>query len=472
MQKKPMKNVWKLVGIGVLGFLLSIVLANLLGPLFYKKVDSAYLEKLKEYMVSTEENCPERILCVDDNDEALIWRLRMMSQAKESIVLATFDLRADYSGTNVMAALYEAAERGVQVKLLIDGIYQLPMLKGNDTFDALISHENVEARFYNPITLSHIYAVNYRMHDKYLIVDDRMYLLGGRNTNDIFLGDAKKGINDDRDILVYSETAGKGESLQALLNYFQRVWEEECCKKEIPHISPKKKEEQYRMFRERYTALTEKYGMFADYENWLTDTYEAKKITLVTNETHDGNKEPRVLYAIRELAVQGKDVLIQTPYIICNREMYEVLEEIAGNANLRILINAVEKGSNPWGCTDYLNNKEKVLTTGTTVYEVMNEHAVHTKTVLIDDNISLVGSYNFDMRSTYLDTEMMLVIDSEPLNAHLREMATEYMAKSNRVLPDGTQEQGMLYQRKELTTGKKIFYGALRVVIRAFRHLL
>ena len=37
---------------------------------------------------------------------------------------------------------------------------------------------------------------------------------------------------------------------------------------------------------------------------------------------------------------------------------------------------------------------------------MMNEYALHTKTVLIDDTISIIGSYNLDMRSTYIDTDV------------------------------------------------------------------
>ena len=48
----------------------------------------------------------------------------MIGAAKKSIVLATFDLRADESGTDLLAALDHAAEKGVEIKLLIDGIYQ------------------------------------------------------------------------------------------------------------------------------------------------------------------------------------------------------------------------------------------------------------------------------------------------------------------------------------------------------------
>ena len=41
--------------------------------------------------------------------------------------------------------------------------------------------------------------------------------------------------------------------------------------------------------------------------------------------------------------------------------------------------------------------------------------------MLIDDRLSIVGSYNLDMRSTYQDTELMLAVDSEALSAELRE---------------------------------------------------
>ena len=136
------------------------------------------------------------------------------------------------------------------------------------------------------------------------------------------------------------------------------------------------------------------------------------------------------------------------------------------------MLNAVERGSNPWGCTDYLNQKKRILETGADVYELMNEHAVHTKTILVDDDLSVVGSYNLDMRSTYLDTELMLVIDSEELNAHIRSMLQEYMKKSTEVLSDGNVTRGQNYQEKMLSGKKKIFYQVLRVIIRPFRHLL
>ena len=76
------------------------------------------------------------------------------------------------------------------------------------------------------------------------------------------------------------------------------------------------------------------------------------------------------------------------------------------------------------------------------------------------------------MRSVYLDTEMMLVIDSPELNAALREQAEGLQAKSRHVSPDGAGENGAEYQPVEQGLGKKIFYGGLRVLIIPIRHLL
>ena len=147
-------------------------------------------------------------------------------------------------------------------------------------------------------------------------------------------------------------------------------------------------------------------------------------------------------------------------------------KDLVDYVKLQIVLNAVEKGSNPWGCTDYLNQKKKILKTGADVYELMNEHAVHTKAVLIDDRLSVVGSYNLDIRSTYLDTKLMLVIDSQELNGQIQDTENIYIKKSKEVLSSGQETEGSLYEKKILSRKKKLFYGVLRVIIRPLRQLL
>lgn len=84
----------------------------------------------------------------------------------------------------------------------------------------------------------------------------------------------------------------------------------------------------------------------------------------------------------------------------------------------------------------------------------------------------MVGSCNLDMRSVYLDTEMMLFIESGELNESLREQAESLKLASRQVVPDGTITYGEEYRQKEQGAGKMIFYGILRILIIPFRHLL
>ena len=184
-----MKKILKRTGKVFCLFLLIVVLVNVLLPLFCRKPDEKYVENLKKTEFTSETAGVERICCIDDNEEALLWRLRMIGTAKESIVLSTFDLRADDNGTKILAALNCAAARGVKIQLLIDGIYQQLFLAGSSDFQALASYENVEVGVYNPVTPVNLFKVNYRMHDKYLIVDEKMYLLGGRMLVNIFMNE-------------------------------------------------------------------------------------------------------------------------------------------------------------------------------------------------------------------------------------------------------------------------------------------
>lgn len=75
-------------------------------------------------------------------------------------------------------------------------------------------------KLYNPINPYDSLENHYRLHDKYLIVDGKQYLLGGRNTNDLFLGEYKdkEDRNIDREVLVCSD--GTNSSTEALTAYF------------------------------------------------------------------------------------------------------------------------------------------------------------------------------------------------------------------------------------------------------------
>lgn len=460
----------------IIFILILIYIALLTVPyLRHKKVSENFQNDFSQRAFYSSQVGSERIAYINDNTDALLYRLQMIQQAEQEIILSTFDFNADKGGKDVMAALMSAADRGVKVRVIIDGFSGFLDVKGKGTqwFQALASHENISLRIYNPITLLKPWKMQARLHDKYLIIDHQMFLLGGRNTTNLFLGDYSKSKNIDREIFVYETEDSKDSSLYQLRAYFEKIWalkdsREFTCKKLSDEI-----QECIVSLNNRYQKLKETYP--EAYTDWDFQklTFETNKISLLCNPLEAENKEPWMWYSIHQLMLQGKETLIYTPYIICGKEMYQDLTDLKdNNIPLEIITNDVASGANPWGCTDYLNQKEKIWKTGAKVYEFMGGHSCHTKAVLIDDRMSIVGSYNLDMRSTYQDTELMLAIDSEKLNSMIRKEAETDKTYSKTMGPDGNYIQGENYVPKKLSTGKKIFYWTLQVLTVPLRKFL
>ena len=96
---------------------------------------------------------------------------------------------------------------------------------------------------------------------------------------------------------------------------------------------------------------------------------------------------------------------------------------------------------------------KEILETGVGILEYDGGVSYHGKCFVMDGRLSGIGSFNWDMRSAYLDTELMLVIDSEDLNADLRREMAEYERETLTVLDDNTvlAPEGMTAQKDSLT---------------------
>lgn len=411
----------------------------------------------------------ERVLCIDDNADALFWRLRLIEEAAEEIVLSTFDFREDNSGLDIMSALFCAAQRGVKIKILVDGFYGNHYLSQSSMFLLLSRHKNVESKCYNPVQPGSLLKVNYRLHDKYVIVDGRIFMLGGRNTNDLFLGsyiDEKKQ-NMDRDVLVY----GEGNAVQKLRRYFCETWSLSCCKPFAfkKNLQPSQKGQlccHYRKLKQRFPKAFEQ-------TNWKKETLGVKKVELLNGDYRAVYKEPLLWKRLCGMMNEGRRILIETPYIMCGEEMYRDLEKLCkGDRIIRIFTNAVENGANPWGCVDYMNEKKRILRTGAGIYEYYGGKSLHTKAIFIDGHICIFGSYNLDMRSTYLDTETMLLIDSGELYRQTEAKVRTELAYSKYITPKGSRHLGKKCSPFSMSFGKWLIYTILRGVILPVRPLL
>lgn len=416
--------------------------------------------QIQDYYTDTSQ-VPERAFIMEQNGEALQQRIRLIENAKEEIVLSTFAFHADNSGKVMIGALKAAAERGVKVKILADGFESWVAMEGNPYFYALSSDENIEVKLYNRANPLKPWKIMGRLHDKYLIADGQTYILGGRNTYDFFLGEYPGHKNYDRDVFVYCEAPEENSSVSQLQRYFESVWEYEASQ---PFHNEKKLGKKTSVTEaaedaaDCYQKYVKEYSDIIYNADYKKDTLPTEKIALISNPIHTGAKEPVVWYQLGELMKGAKNrVKIHTPYIICNQMMYDTWSETAGAVpEFSVMTNSVANNGNPFGSADYLKNKEKILATGIRILEYEGGYSYHGKSLLIDDNISVIGSFNMDMRSTYLDTELMLVIRSQEVNEQLAAGMQEYEKDARLALADGTYENPYGVTPIPMTTKKKV----------------
>ena len=422
------------------------------------------------------ESSGERVLVIGDNGLALSERIRMIESAKERILISTFDFRSDNSGKQMIAALLQAADRGVEVKLLMDGFNSLTHMEGNPYFYALSSHENVLVKIYNTANPFLPWKGMSRMHDKYMIVDEKAYILGGRNLFDYFLGDHDGYRNHDWDVLVScDESFGSDTSLNSLADYFNGIWKIKLCKpwrdgeiwKKLPSVS-NAKEELY----EIYDKMRNEHPAWFDISYQWEDGMSAQKITLLSNPTGLYSKEPWVFYGLTELMKQAeREVIIHTPYIICNDMMYRKFTELCNlNLDVTLMTNASYNNGNQFGAVDYVMNKDKILETGLNVLEYAGGTSYHGKCISVDNDISIVGSFNMDMKSVYQDTEVMLVIHSKEVNELLKEWQMTYQQYANQAVLDPDEMDSLF--NKDVKLKKRILRRIIKIADPYFRFLM
>ncbi|MBQ9066426.1 MAG: phosphatidylserine/phosphatidylglycerophosphate/cardiolipin synthase family protein [Clostridia bacterium] len=445
---------------------------NLLPTLIRKDLTADEQQEIRHLRVTSDTPGPERVRLITDNTEALEYRIRAIESAQHDIILSTFCFMEHASGKDLSAALLHAADRGVQVRILVDGYHGTHYFFRNHYADALASHPNVTIRLYNRPSPGKPWRWNYRMHDKYLIIDDQIFLLGGRNTEDRFLGKDCSWDQPvyDLDFLVYNSTARRDGSLADLQEYFASVWDL-STNRSHPVGSD---DADIRAAREeltvRYRNLSTKFpGAFSE-TDWEEATVPSGKVTLLHGDPRPRNKTPFVESAVLSLMSRGTQATRTSPYVILDRRMREQLTEACKDTQICLILNSPQTGNNPLGSADFLKNRPKVLQTGVTTYE-LHTRPIHAKSVVIDDRISIVGSLNYDIRSTYQDTELMLVVDSEPVNRQLRAQIGALEDRSVRTDPDGTETEGSRLVRGELDRIHRFGYRVLGLFDGLLRNL-
>ena len=467
--------------------LLLIVLYMVVGmmaPFIKRKpVSAEYKKNFNIQKFYGSKTSVDRAAIVETGTDALDERIRMLNQAEERIILSTFDMREGESTKDVLSVILNAAQRGVKVQIMVDGISGLIRMEGEPVFYAVSSHPNIEIRLYNKPNPLMPWTIHGRMHDKYIIVDDKFYIMGGRNSFDYFLGDyIEDNKSLDREVLIYNtahgQEASKESSLGELEAYFYSVWNLKYCKpfhNDERLMERKSVQAEIHALQERYELLqSERPELFAVDDHYEETTVPIKKATLISNPTDIYGKEPTAWYQIQQLMENAKErVVLHTPYAVMDTPMYEGFKTLSGKGiDFKMVINSVENGDNIVASSDYLKYKSKIIQTGVELYEYDGGISSHGKSLLIDDNISIVGSFNFDLRSTYVDTELMLAIDSEALNKDLEAKMDVFQKDCRKVIDEKNYEVPEHVTVAEVPTWKRIIWAVLGVVLQPFRVLV
>jgi putative cardiolipin synthase len=370
-------------------------------------------------------------------------------------------------------SILEAADKGVKVELLFDGIFH--NLKGKEkiTYRSLISHPNIRIRFFEPLNILKPWTFNNRLHDKFVIIDDKYLLLGGRNIGDkYYLENYDESIVEDRDILIINTDSNNvSESvIHQFNNYFDSLWNHKYTKEKVIKIAKRQKPAIDKNQQKILTYLEEIREQYPDKFDldfdWLEHSLPTNKITLITNPIDRFNKEPTILAQIGSLTNLSKErILFQSPYIIFNKHMSKYFSNNFNSAKLFLLTNSAYSSPNYFAVSGYLKNRAKLAMRAENLYEYYGEGSIHAKTYVFDNKLSMMGSFNLDPRSSFLSTESIIVIDSE-------EVAEALTQKIELIINQSISYSADSQTPKQITWYKKLLITIVRILFYPFDFLL
>jgi putative cardiolipin synthase len=293
-------------------------------------------------------------------------------------------------------------------------------------------------------------TLNYRMHNKIFLVDGVAAILGGRNIGDEYFGrDASFNFQDMDAIVVGEVAADTGEAFDLFWNAelaipvaafnqqaSQTITEEQTALLEAARERVRPAEERGQ---ETTTPGAHWLKRFASDLLWT----EAE---ILVDRPDRGSEFPDsafMMFTSDAHAQPRESAVIQTAYLIPNGPTLAHLERISSTgADIRILTNSAKSNNHSSVHAYYAGYRKKLLTAGIDLYEVQSNgslaayldrtgedaHAgLHTKAMVIDDRVAVIGSYNMDPRSRVWNSEIALVVENRDFAAEvLAEMARDF----------------------------------------------
>jgi cardiolipin synthase A/B len=328
---------------------------------------------------------------LENGENAFPRMLSAIAGARQSVWLATYIFETDPVGRQFIDALAAAAARGVEVRVLIDGVgewyswpHAVPLLRRAGV---------CAARFLAPRLLPWPrLAINMRNHRKLLLVDGQVSFLGGMNIGGREVGRGTQRRMADLHFAVHGPISAQLERAFAV------DWQ--FATREELRIAP-------------------------------PPVAAGAAVCRVITDGPDEDNDKLLYVILGALSVARRQVLMMTPYFIPQPELTSALQAAAlrgvdvclvlpARSNLRYV---------DWASRRWL---PPLLARGVRIFLQPSPFS-HTKLLVVDGSYAQIGSANMDLRSLRLNFEIAVEIYSEPAAAPLvayieaaRDSSSEY----------------------------------------------
>ena len=404
--------------------------------------------------------------------EALATRLSLIDKAEKRLDLQYYIWDNDKVGSLALHALIRAADRGVKIRLLIDD-NNAKSTEG--IFLALAQHPNIEVKLFNPYRFRKYRAldmildlkrINRRMHNKSFIADHQVALIGGRNMTNQYYNVSDNYQFSDVDVMLV------GTAVKDISHSFDEYWSheyaykvQEVVKQSAHHLSY---ESLKRQLDEHYKRVTVQNYLDLTSNSQAIDSLMSRDIQLdwvkaeVVKDSPDKikskakKKEHLNFQLIQHLEQPEKNVDLISAYFVPEKKGAKMLTDLAKDGvKVRVLTNSFKANDVAVVHAFYGKYRQNLLEHGVQLYEFLpalnkndldkntedlakkakvsikglSRSSLHAKLMALDEKQVFIGSFNFDPRSAYLNTEIGVLLNSPPLAQAVHTTMDENLSK-------------------------------------------
>lgn len=393
-------------------------------------------------------------LVLDSGREAFLKRLAIISAAEKAIDLQYYIWNSDQSGRILAQQLLMAADKGVYVRLLLD---DFNVGDRDNVFGVMDAHPNIELRLYNPNAsrkglakvfglLGNFGRLNQRMHNKSIVVDGSVAVVGGRNIGDEYF-DLHEEMNfRDRDVLAIGKiVADVSKSFDAYWNNDRAFSALQFSDKQpsFSDIEVLREELNTRTVQEMKTVqkLYQLNSLFDEQlEQWL-DQFVWADAELIFDkpasfDDEESDQVKRVALKLAELSQNvNKELIIESAYLIPGDGGIELMANLGKKGvHVSALTNSLASNDLTTNHSGYVRRRKEIVESFVDLYELRPDaesclriiestqqcdedtlFGLHAKSMVFDREIVFVGSFNVNQRSIYLNTETALIVYSPEL---------------------------------------------------------